>query len=67
MHKQDDQTSIHFLPIHKFTAYKDESFKLPITEWVGEHIVSLPIYPQMTFKEVDHVCDAVIKSKLMIN
>lgn len=66
MHDNGVQTSIHFLPIHKFTAYKNVKAKLPVTNWVGEHIVSLPIFPQMTDEEVDYVSKLVLESKLMI-
>jgi len=61
MHEKGIQTTVHFRPLHEMTAYKKYALKgtLPNTEWTGEHIVSLPLYPDMTPKEVQYVIDAV--------
>lgn len=61
------QTSIHFLPIHRFTGYNQyHNSGLPVTEFAGEHIVSLPLFPRMTNEEVDYVCEKVLETNLMI-
>jgi dTDP-4-amino-4,6-dideoxygalactose transaminase len=57
------QTSIHYPPIHLFTYYqKMFGFKegmLPKTEFVGEHEVTLPLYPMMRKEDVKYIvnCD----------
>lgn len=66
MHKKGIQTSIHFLPIHKFKAYKDDKVKLPVTEYVCDRIVSLPLFYDMTDKQIDYISKKVLKSKLLI-
>lgn len=66
MFKRGIQTSIHFIPTHTFTAYKDEKVKLPVTDFVGSRIVSLPIFPDLTNKQVDYICKAVLLTKLRI-
>jgi len=39
------QTSLHYPPIHKFTAFKDgEASGLPITEQFSERAITLPLY-----------------------
>ena len=48
------ETGIHYKPIHKMTLYKS-SIKLPVTEEVGKHIVSLPIHPNLTENDVDKI------------
>ncbi|HOI14177.1 MAG TPA: DegT/DnrJ/EryC1/StrS family aminotransferase [Methanoculleus sp.] len=57
------QTSIHYPPVHLFTYYKrllgDTQGSLPKTEFVGEHEVTLPLYPGMTDDDVEYVCTAV--------
>lgn len=57
------QTSIHYPPVHLFTYYRklfgDTRGSLPKTEFVGEHEVTLPLYPGMTDGEVEYVCTAV--------
>lgn len=63
---QGIQTSIHFLPIHKFTAYKDKNVNLPVTEYLSSKIVSLPLFPQITKAEIDFICKKVLETKLLI-
>lgn len=53
-------TSVHYIPTHCFTAYRDlPRCELPNTEVLGSRIVSLPLYPTMTDRDVDDVVDAV--------
>jgi dTDP-4-amino-4,6-dideoxygalactose transaminase len=55
------QTSIHYPPVHLFTYYRKMfGFKegmLPKTEYVGEHEVTLPLYPLMPCTDVQYICD----------
>lgn len=57
------QTSIHYPPVHLFTYYRrllgDTQGSLPKTEFVGEHEVTLPLYPGMTDEDLEYVCTAV--------
>lgn len=57
------QTSIHYPPIHLFTYYRrlfgDTRGSLPKTEFIGEHEMTLPLYPGMTEEEVDYICTAI--------
>lgn len=48
------ETGIHYKPIHKMSLYKS-SVKLPVTENVGKHIVSLPVHPNLTEMDVDKI------------
>jgi dTDP-4-amino-4,6-dideoxygalactose transaminase len=60
--KQDGiQTSIHYPAIQQFSAYKGRVNSTPIAEYVTAHELTLPLYPTMTFEEVDIVCDALLK------
>jgi dTDP-4-amino-4,6-dideoxygalactose transaminase len=60
--KQDGiQTSIHYPAIQQFSAYKNRVNPTPIAEYVSAHELTLPLYPTMTFEEVDMVCDALLK------
>jgi dTDP-4-amino-4,6-dideoxygalactose transaminase len=57
------QTSIHYPPIHKFSYYQ-KSFsasrnKLPLTEYVGAHEVTLPLHPLLKEKDILFVCDQI--------
>lgn len=53
------QTSIHYPSIQSFTAYKDKVAKTPISQYISEHELTLPLYPTMTLAEVDLVCDSL--------
>ena len=54
------QTSIHYPPIHTFTAYKDmTAWDLPVTEDVAKREITLPLYPAMSNDDVVVVVSAV--------
>jgi dTDP-4-amino-4,6-dideoxygalactose transaminase len=57
------QTSIHYPPVHKFSAYRDREgqghAKLPVTEDVAGREVTLPLYPAMSESDVAWVVDSV--------
>jgi dTDP-4-amino-4,6-dideoxygalactose transaminase len=60
--KQDGiQTSIHYPAIQGFSAYKNSINNTPKAEYVASHELTLPLYPTMTFEEVDLVCDSLEK------
>ncbi|MCG3204058.1 MAG: UDP-4-amino-4-deoxy-L-arabinose--oxoglutarate aminotransferase [Elusimicrobia bacterium] len=59
MKKKEIQVSVHFPPLHLQPAYKNISSPLPNTEWVWDHIVSLPIYPYMEDKDIVTVAGEV--------
>jgi dTDP-4-amino-4,6-dideoxygalactose transaminase len=52
-------TSVHYIPTHHFTAYRDLPAKLPVTDRVWEQILSLPLYPGMSLADVDDVIDVL--------
>jgi len=63
--KKGIQTSIHYPPIHLFDYYRRNfgyhEGMLSITEEVAEREVTLPLYPSMTDKDVNRVCDIMVK------
>ena len=52
-------TGLHFIPLHQQTAFRRFAGPLPHTDAVGNRIVSLPCYPDMTDADVDDVVAAV--------
>jgi perosamine synthetase len=62
---QNIGTSVHFIPLHLHPFYRDtfgyRPADFPQATAVFERIVSLPIYPKMTERDVDHVIGAVTK------
>lgn len=61
--KNKIQTSIHYVPIHKFKIFKEiyPQIKLPVTEEAGDRELTLPLYPSMKKEEVDYVIEKVKK------
>lgn len=55
------QSSVHYPPIHQFTAFRDEQTDthLPVTEEAGRRAVTLPLFPTMTPEQLSAVVAAV--------
>lgn len=55
------QTSFHYPPIHRFSAYaaEGEEVVLPVTEHVAERLVTLPLFGTMTDVQFDTVVEGV--------
>jgi dTDP-4-amino-4,6-dideoxygalactose transaminase len=63
MQQRRVQTSLHYPPIHRFTHYaRIGSRGLPVTEAVGDRLITLPLFPHMTGEQVDEVAGALIAS-----
>jgi dTDP-4-amino-4,6-dideoxygalactose transaminase len=63
MKEKGIQTSIHYPPIHTFTAYMNgKSLELHVTEDVARREVTLPLYPTLKEDDVLIVVEAVRQS-----
>ncbi len=61
--KRNVDVRIHYpIPVHKQKIYfsQNKNLSLPITEKIVEEIISLPIFPEMTDKQVNTVCQIII-------
>lgn len=59
MKEQGVQTSVHYPPIHLFSAYR-EFFgnhipHLPVTEEIGRRVLTLPMFPGLSFEDIDYI------------
>jgi dTDP-4-amino-4,6-dideoxygalactose transaminase len=54
-------TSIHFLPVHRLTAYRELELRapLPVTERAGAEVLSLPLSPAHADADVQDAIDAL--------
>jgi len=60
MKAQGIQTSIHYPPIHHFTAFQNcKTSLLPVTEDVAKREVTLPLYPAMHDTDVVLIAKAI--------
>jgi dTDP-4-amino-4,6-dideoxygalactose transaminase len=55
------QTSVHYPPIHLFTAYADAPAQrpLPRTEDVGRRVLTLPLFAHITDGQVEAVVESL--------
>lgn len=57
------QTSVHFIPLHLQTYYRErwgyEPGVFPVAESAYDRLLTLPIYPKMSEDDADRVADAV--------
>lgn len=56
MQERKVQCSVHFIPLHTVTAYR-QKVDLPVTSFVADHVVSLPLYPSLSSEQVDYIAD----------
>lgn len=59
LHKAGIQTSNHYPPIHKFSIYKDLGAELPVTEYVCDNEITLPMYAALTNSDIDFITDTI--------
>lgn len=53
----------YFYPITtQLACYKEEygNVELPVSAYVADHVLTLPMYADMTVQEVDRVCDVIL-------
>ena len=46
--------SYYPIPVHK-TPFYQQKIKLPVTEWASSHVLSLPIHPKVTAKNIEFI------------
>jgi len=54
-------TGIHYIPNHLHPFFKPFSTALPVTEQLGEEILTLPLYYDMTDEQVETVISSVVE------
>ena len=55
------QTSVHYPPVHRFTAYQGQSTReLPSTESVADRLLTLPLYPTLSDAHLEHVVESLL-------
>ena len=45
-------------PVHKTPFYKLK-IKLPVTDWAASHVLSLPIHPNVTKKNIEFIAKTI--------
>ncbi len=53
------QTSMHYPPVHRFSIYKKYPVNLPVTEFVADHEITIPMYGGLKEDEVNYICKTI--------
>jgi len=61
LHANGIQTSNHYPAIHKFSMYKEYPSNLPITEYVCDNEITLPMYGALTHDEIKYISSTLKK------
>src|SRR5471030_2873831 len=61
LQEQNIGTGIHFIATHMHSYYRQRfpTVQLPNTEWNSTRLVSIPLFPDMTFDDVERVASAI--------
>lgn len=60
--KKDIFSKVYFSPVHLTSFYKRKlgsSVRLPITERLSEQVLTLPLYPNMTYEEKEYLVNSI--------
>jgi perosamine synthetase len=54
-------TSVHFIPVHHFPYFRQllGAPSLPVADRLFRGLISLPLHPQLTDADIDHVCGLI--------
>lgn len=55
------QTSVHYPCVHKFSIYRGFGADLPKTEYVADNLITLPLFPDLTYREIDYIAKMLKK------
>ncbi len=50
------QTTVHYPLVHHFEIYRQDNFRLPLSESIADRILTLPLFPAMRDEDVHTVC-----------
>lgn len=53
-------TSIHYPAVHRFSVYSDFTTPLPVTEYVCDNEITLPMYSALTSEQIDYICNTLV-------
>jgi dTDP-4-amino-4,6-dideoxygalactose transaminase len=55
------QTSLHYPPVHRFSAYEVDA-ELPLTDAYAQRAISLPLYPSLTEQGIELVVSSLAEA-----
>lgn len=69
MYKEGVQCTVHFRPVHTMTAYKKyyHGEPLPNTDFIGSHVVSIPLHAELSDEEVNFIIEKAKGSGMLLS
>jgi len=55
LHAAGIQTSVHYPAIHRFSMYNEYNTELPVTEYVTDNEITLPMYASLSNEEIEYI------------
>jgi dTDP-4-amino-4,6-dideoxygalactose transaminase len=55
------QTSMHYPAVHRFSIYKEFYRDLPVTDYLVDNLITLPMYSKLTGEQVHYICNTLKK------
>lgn len=53
------QTSVHYPAVHHFSIYKEFYTKLPVTDYLVDNLITLPMYSKLSTIEIKHISESL--------
>lgn len=53
------QTSVHYPSVHRFSFYKNFHTELPVTDYVSDNMITLPMYSKLTDNDVKFIVETL--------
>ncbi len=60
LYEKGIQTSVHYPAVHRLSSYKRYKVSLPVTEYVSENEITLPMFSGLKNDEVDYVSESLM-------
>ncbi len=49
------QTSVHYPAVHRFSIFREFSCSLPLTEYVSDNLITLPMYSRLSEDDIEYI------------
>lgn len=53
------QTSVHYPAVHRFSIYKDFYRELPVTDYLVDNLITLPMYSKLTEEDINYISSKI--------
>lgn len=53
------QTSMHYPAVHRFSIYQEYYSELPVTDYLVNNLITLPMYSNLSEEQVHYICNTL--------